>query len=282
MPTRPRTALAASLLTAALLLAGCNKATPPPAPANPQSSTAQTQPQPTPPNQTPQNPDQNPGALNSDGTRAPSAPGAQPNQPQTAAAPAPNATLPAQTAPAPTNAQAAPPPPPPPPPPLVVPAGATVAVSITENLSAKHNDVGDPFTGVLAHALVRHNTVVFPRGTRVAGTVIAAKGRGRFKGAGALGIELNSIAGIRVHTSEYEQADKGKGKRSAGLIGGGGGLGAIIGGVAGGGKGALIGGLAGAGAGTAGAGLTGNKDIVIPAETVVTFTLTEPLTRPSR
>ena len=39
------------------------------------------------------------------------------------------------------------------------------------------------------------------------------------------------------------------------MIGGGGGAGALIGGLAGGGKGALIGALAGAGAGTAGAGL---------------------------
>ena len=63
-----------------------------------------------------------------------------------------------------------------------------------------------------------------------------------------------------------------------GLDFGGGGLGAIIGGIAGGGKGALIGGLAGAGAGTAGAGLTGNKEIVIPAETPLTFRLERPVT----
>jgi hypothetical protein len=81
-----------------------------------------------------------------------------------------------------------------------------------------------------------------------------------------------------VSSSEYEVAAKGKGKRTATLAGGGAGLGALIGGLAGGGKGALIGGLAGAGAGTAGAAYTGNKDVVIPAETVVTFRLTAPLT----
>jgi hypothetical protein len=61
-------------------------------------------------------------------------------------------------------------------------------------------------------------------------------------------------------------------------VGGGAGGGALIGGIAGGGKGALIGGLLGAGAGTAGAAFTGNKDISIPAESVVTFNLTEPIT----
>jgi hypothetical protein len=40
----------------------------------------------------------------------------------------------------------------------------------------------------------------------------------------------------------------------------------------------LIGGLLGAGAGTAGAAFTGNKDVTVPAETVVSFSLTEPLT----
>ena len=47
--------------------------------------------------------------------------------------------------------------------------------------------------------------------------------------------------------------------------------------LAGGGKGALIGGLVGAGAGTAGAAYTGNKNVVIPAESTVTFTLTAPI-----
>ena len=53
---------------------------------------------------------------------------------------------------------------------------------------------------------------------------------------------------------------------------------AQTGGLAGGGKGALIGGLLGAGAGTAGAAFTGNKDVVIPSESVITFHLTAPVT----
>jgi hypothetical protein len=62
------------------------------------------------------------------------------------------------------------------------------------------------------------------------------------------------------------------------LAGGGGGFGALIGGLAGGGKGALIGALAGAGAGTAGAAFTGNKEIVIPAEDRLTFRLERSVT----
>ncbi len=54
----------------------------------------------------------------------------------------------------------------------------------------------------------------------------------------------------------------------------------LIGGLAGGGKGALIGGLLGAGAGTAGAAFTGNKDVTVPAESVVTFKLERPSPSP--
>ena len=163
---------------------------------------------------------------------------------------------------------------------LTAPAGARVAVTITESLSAKNNNVGDPFTGVLSEPLTTAGgATVFPRGTRVEGTVVASKGRGRFKGAGDLGIQVSTIGGKSVSTSEYEVASKGKGKRTGALIGGGGGLGAIIGGLAGGGKGALIGGLAGAGAGTAGAAYSGNKDVVIPSESRVTFKLQRAVTK---
>jgi hypothetical protein len=73
------------------------------------------------------------------------------------------------------------------------------------------------------------------------------------------------------------RTEKGKGKRTAVMAGGGAALGALIGGLAGGGKGAAIGAAAGAGAGTGGAAFTGNKDIVIPAESAVSFTLSQPL-----
>ena len=105
----------------------------------------------------------------------------------------------------------------------------------------------------------------------------AAKGQGKFKGEGALAISLRAIGSRPVSTSAYEKAVSGKGKRSTAMIAGGGGAGALIGGLAGGGKGALIGGLIGAGAGTAGAAYTGNKNVVIPAESTVTFTLTAPI-----
>lgn len=237
-----------ALLSASLSLGGCKSNTPAPI-QTPAPSTAQS------------------GTLNSDGTVTPAG-----SQPVASSSPSPSA--------APAAPQAAPivQAPPPPPPPITAPAGTSVVVRTTETLSASRNEVGDGFSGVLGAPVVSHGVTLFPRGTRVTGTVVAAKGRGRFRGAGAIGIEINTIAGMHVQTSEYEKELSGKGKRTGGFIGGGAGLGALIGGLAGGGKGAVIGGLAGAGAGTAGAAYTGNKDVVIPSESLITFRLEAPIT----
>lgn len=159
-----------------------------------------------------------------------------------------------------------------------VPVGTPLVVRVGQTISAKNSNVGDSFSGTLAQSVVVGGVSVIPAGAPVTGAVVASKGQGRFKGSGALGVALRRVGAYTVSTSAYESDLKGKGKRSAEFIGGGGGGGALIGGLAGGGKGALIGGLLGAGAGTAGAALTGNKDVTIPAESVVTFTLTQPIT----
>ncbi len=197
--------------------------------------------------------------------------------PPTAPAPQASATPPPPPSQPPQQAAAAPPPAPPAPAVYTVPAEARITVRTSEPISAKNNNVGDRFRATLAEPVRVNGVTVLRAGTPVTGTVIAAKGQGRFKGAGDLGIELSSVGSQSVSTTAYEKTASGKGKRSAGFIGGGGGAGALIGGLAGGGKGALIGGLLGAGAGTAGAGLTGNKDIVIPAESVISFRLRRPL-----
>ena len=196
-------------------------------------------------------------------------------------APAPSASAPAPEAPPPAPTQAvAPPPPPPPPPPKIytVPSGTTLTVRISQELSSKASNVGDPFSGSLAQSIRVKGVTVIKAGAPVSGTVIAARKQGRFKGEGDLGIELTRVGSYGVTTQEYEQTVKGKGKRSAGMVGGGAGGGALIGGLAGGGKGALIGGLVGAGAGTAGAVFTGNKGVTIPAESVVSFISSSPIT----
>jgi hypothetical protein len=122
---------------------------------------------------------------------------------------------------------------------------------------------------------------VIARGARADGAVIDAKPLGKFKGGAELVIRLERVAtsegSFPVSTSSITRTEKGKGKRTAVFAGGGAGLGALIGGLAGGGKGAAIGAAAGAGAGTAGGAMTGNKQIVLPAETLLTFRLEQPV-----
>ena len=179
----------------------------------------------------------------------------------------------------------APPPapaPPPPPPPIVVPAGTNIVVRMGNTIDTKTAHDGDTFTGTLAHSVAVSGVVAIKSGAGVSGTVVSSKSPGKFKGEGVLSVSLNSIEvqGVptSIATSTYTQTVKGKGKRTAVMAGGGTGAGALIGGLAGGGKGALIGGLVGAGAGTAGAAFTGNKDLAIPAESVVTFKLSNSIT----
>jgi hypothetical protein len=104
---------------------------------------------------------------------------------------------------------------------------------------------------------------------------------GKFKGGAVLEVRLTSITvngrEHTIETSAIARTEKGKGKRTAVIAGGGTALGAIIGGLAGGGKGAAIGALAGGGAGAGGAAFTGNKDIVLPAESALSFKLKSPL-----
>jgi hypothetical protein len=165
---------------------------------------------------------------------------------------------------------------------IVVPAGTRVRVRLGQTLSTKGSQAGDPFYGTLVSPVQVNGRTVIPAGAQARGVVIEARPLGRFKGQAVLAIRLDGLrAGgysYMVRTSTVERVEQGKGKRSLFMTGGGAGLGALIGGLAGGGKGALIGGLVGGGGGAAGSAFTGNRDLVLPAESVVTFDLERSLT----
>lgn len=176
----------------------------------------------------------------------------------------------------------APPAAPAPPPPVVIPAGTTVTVRLGSAVGSKISSAGDSFTATVSSAINVDGNTVIPAGVPARGTVVDAKPLGKFKGGASLELRLTSITingtATSVTTSAVSRTEKGKGKRTAVMAGGGTAFGAIVGGLAGGGKGAAIGALAGGGAGTAGAAYTGNKDIVFPAEAALSFRLTAPLT----
>jgi hypothetical protein len=177
---------------------------------------------------------------------------------------------------------AAPPPAPAAPQPIVIPAGTRIQVRLGQTISSKTAQAGDPFSGTLVSAVRVNEETIIRAGAQASGVVTEARNQGKIKGAGVLALRLDSLRAdgrtYQVRTSQLERVEKGKGKRTAVTTGGGAALGALIGGLAGGGKGAGIGALVGGGAGLTGGALTGNHEIVLPAESILTFTLTQSVT----
>jgi hypothetical protein len=163
-----------------------------------------------------------------------------------------------------------------------IPAGTTLTIRIDQHISVKTSRAGATFTGEMVDpVLASNNSVLVPKGALVGGVVNVSHRRGHFKGRSLLELRLTSLTmnGTQypLETRDLARSKKGKGRRSMALIAGGSGLGMLVGGLATGGVGLVVGGLVGGGTGTAAAGLTGNRDIEIPAESIVNFKLADDL-----
>jgi hypothetical protein len=166
--------------------------------------------------------------------------------------------------------------------PVTIAEGTPIHVVLDQSLASNTNHGGDEFAASVSEPVVVGGKTVIPKGARVHGRVTEASASGRLHHVASLTLALRSV---EVGGKTYELGTSGVGrtgqnhnKRNAEWIGGGAAGGALIGAIAGHGKGALIGAAAGAGAGTAAAAATGKKDIVIPAETPLTFRLAGPVT----
>ena len=197
-----------------------------------------------------------------------------------------SSTAPNSAAPGSTTAIPNPPPPVITAPPVVVAAGKVIPVTMDQTISTKDSNVGDRFGATVSAPVMVDGRTAIPKGARASGHVTVADAAGRVKGGARLVLNLDSVTvggqALRIHTAAVGETGKGRGKRTAIGAGAGAGVGALIGALAGGGKGAAIGAGAGAGAGTAGAVFTGNRDISIPAETRLSFRLTDSLEVPAQ
>ena len=166
--------------------------------------------------------------------------------------------------------------------PIVLTAGTAIEITVDQSLSSKTNNAGDRFVASVAAPVVVDGKQVIPSGAAASGTITVAKSAGRFQGNAELALTLNSVTvdgkTYDLQTSTFSETTGGRGKRTAISTGIGAGAGAVIGAIAGGGKGAAIGAGAGAGAGAVGAGVTGERDVDFPAETKISFELTQPVT----
>jgi len=163
-----------------------------------------------------------------------------------------------------------------------LPVGTVIPVRTTTELSTKLSS-GAVFEALLEKDLVIDGTVLAPHGAHVTGVVVSSDPGGRVKGVASLAVTIRQIAGLRDHTirvkadSYSADADTSKGRdaKRTGVLAG---AGAVIGAIAGGGKGAAIGAGAGAATGVGANMATRGKAAVIPAETLIDFTLTAPTT----
>ena len=157
----------------------------------------------------------------------------------------------------------------------VIPAGTSVRIQLSQTLSSESSRTGENWSGTVADPIVVNGRTIVRAGSQASGSIVDAKDIGHFAGGAVLSVRLDTVTEgghpYPIQSSQVDRFEKGKGERTAIITGGGAGLGALIGGLTGGGKGALIGGLLGAGAGGAGSAFTGNKDIILPAESVLTF-----------
>jgi len=165
---------------------------------------------------------------------------------------------------------------------ISIPAGTILDVRLEETLDTKRNRPGDSFRATLVRPIVLNGRTVIPRGTPCTGHLMESKASGRFKGRALMSLSLDSfeLNGRRhqIKTTHVGRESGGHKKRNWFLIGGGSGVGSAIGAIAGGPAGALIGAGAGAGAGTAGAAFTGKKNVRLPVETPLAFSLRAPVT----
>jgi hypothetical protein len=167
---------------------------------------------------------------------------------------------------------------------VTISAGTRILIRMNDSIDTTEQKTGYRFTASLETNLQEEEVVVAPRGTTVYGRLAQASSAGKMSGSSQLTLELTDIVingtAYPLLTSTYEIKGKGEGKKTAGKIIGGAGLGALIGGIAGGGTGAAIGVLAGAAGGTAIAASKKGEQLQIPSESLLEFRLEQPVKLP--
>lgn len=168
--------------------------------------------------------------------------------------------------------------------PVVIPQGTLVQLRTSEAVNSKHARGGEPIQFTVIQDVTVGGVLAIPRGATVRGVVADVKrpDPGALTGSNELALQLTSLdlmgQSYPLQSDLFRVKGPGKGGRSAGNVVGGALLGAIIGGAVGGGTGAAVGAVAGGGTGAAVSGATSGPGVWIPAEALVTFHLSSPVT----
>jgi len=164
---------------------------------------------------------------------------------------------------------------------MVIPAGSVFRVRLDETLDTKHNRAGDRFYASLMRPVMADGVVMVPRGTRCSGHLVESKPSGRFRGRAVMSLRLDTfeLNGriYAIRTGMLGRESRGHKRRNWAFLGGGAGFGTVVGAIGGGAVGALIGAGAGGAAGAAGEAITGRKNVRLPVETPLAFSLRDPV-----
>lgn len=165
-----------------------------------------------------------------------------------------------------------------------VPSGTRLFVRMIDSVDSAKNQVGDRFMASLEEPLYVADTMVAAKGTSVYGRLEQVNESGQLVGKAQMRLTLTGIVingrTVPLSTGDYSLSGESRGASTAKKVGGGAAIGALIGAIAGGGKGAAIGAGVGAGAGTAVQVVTKGDQVHVPSETLLEFTLDQPLNLP--
>jgi YMGG-like Gly-zipper len=168
---------------------------------------------------------------------------------------------------------------------VLVPAGTQLVIRMIDGVDSDRNKVGDTCQASLEDPLVVNGTVVAPKGSSVYGKLEQVKSAGRVEGQSELRLGLTGIvingATYNIATGDYTAQGSSRGHQTAKRAGIGALAGGVLGAIVGGGKGAAIGAGVGAGAGTAVQVMTHGQQVHVPSETVLDFTLQQPVNLPA-
>ncbi len=165
---------------------------------------------------------------------------------------------------------------------LTVPAGTSIRVQTIDAISSKTSQAGQTYRASLAAPIVVGDSVAVPKGADVSIQVTQARSAGKIKGSSELTLALASLSyqgkSYPLASSAVQQVGKSRGKQTATRAGVAAGVGALVGALAGGGKGAAIGAGIGGGGAMAYQALTHGQAVNVPSETLLDFTLAQPVT----
>lgn len=177
-----------------------------------------------------------------------------------------------------------------------LPVGTLINTRIRETISTQTTAQGTMFTAALTDPVLRDGAVLLPAGSLVTGRVTEVHGGRRVSGPPAIHLQTLSVTlpdgtryplrGQVIDTGSYNHTKvdsegtilrRDHAMATVSELGLATGAGAAAGGVIGGVPGALIGGAVGAGVGTT-VWLKQDRQTQVPAQTVITFSLDQPLT----